>query len=152
MTSFLINFNGYAGDARIEGDCEVIRMTYRMFAPALLVVGFVALVWAGEQPKAPAPPKGDAKAGKAVYDKNCTVCHGKDGSGNKALSIPAFSDPRVIKDRATAEKWVKAIVEGVKGKTVTMKGYKGKLKPVEIDNVAAYSWQFRTPKEEKHPH
>jgi hypothetical protein len=33
-----------------------------------------------------------------------------------------------------------------------MKGYKGVLKPAEINNVAAYSWQFRTPKKEEHQH
>ncbi len=28
---------------------------------------------------------GDAKAGKAVYDSKCKVCHGADGAGNAAL-------------------------------------------------------------------
>jgi len=113
---------------------------------SLLAVAFLSLVWPEGESKPPAPPKGDAKAGKAVYEKNCTACHGKNGTGNKSLSIPAFSDPEVIKGHPTAEKWVKAIVEGVKGTKLTMPAYKGKLKPAEIDNVAAHTWQFRTPK------
>jgi len=113
---------------------------------SLLAVAFLSLVWAQGEAKPPVPPKGDAKAGKAVYEKNCTACHGKNGTGNKALSVPAFSDPEVIKGHPTAEKWVKAITDGVKGKIVSMPGYKGKLKPAEIDNAAAHTWQFRTPK------
>jgi mono/diheme cytochrome c family protein len=118
----------------------------------LVAIAFVALVWAQEEAKAPAPPKGDAKAGKAVYDKNCVICHGKDGSGNKSLAVLPYSDPKVIKGHPTAEKWVKAITDGVKGSKISMKGYKGQLKPADISNVAAYSWQFRTPKKEEHPH
>jgi len=117
----------------------------------LVAIAFVALVCAGAA-KAPAAPKGDAKAGKAVYDKNCVICHSKDGSGNKSLAVLPYSDPKVIKGHPTAEKWVKAISDGVKGSKVSMKGYKGELKPAEISNVAAYTWKFRTPKKEEHPH
>jgi cytochrome c6 len=28
----------------------------------------------------------DASAGKAVYDKSCVGCHGKDGKGNPAMA------------------------------------------------------------------
>lgn len=122
------------------------RSAVGLCLPTFLAIAFLSLVWAEGESKPPAPPKGDAKAGKAIFDKNCLACHGKDGIGNKGLSIRPFSDPDAIKAHPTADKWVKAITDGVKGKKITMPAYKGKLKPAEIDNVAAYTWQFRTPK------
>ena len=122
--------------------------TALLLLTVVIGIAFVGLVWAGEQAKPPAAPKGDAKAGKAVYEKSCLMCHAKDGTGNKAMSVPAFSDPKVIKAHPTAEKWVKAITDGVKGKVMPMQAYKGKLKPEEIANAAAYAWKFRTPKQQ----
>jgi cytochrome c6 len=33
-----------------------------------------------------APLAADAPAGKAVYEKSCVSCHGKDGKGNPAMA------------------------------------------------------------------
>jgi mono/diheme cytochrome c family protein len=128
--------------------------TLVFLAAILAAIALVAMVWAQDEAKAPAPPKGDVKAGKAIYEKNCIICHGKDGTGNKPVGVLPYSDPQVIKTHPTADKWVKAITDGVKGPKVSMKGYNGQLKPAEINNVAAYTWQFRTPKpkKEEQPH
>ena len=34
----------------------------------------------------PATLAGDAGAGKAVFEKSCAACHGKDGKGNPAMA------------------------------------------------------------------
>jgi len=41
---------------------------------------------------------GDAKAGKAIYQKHCAACHGRMGKGIGAL--PDLSDPRTLADRS----------------------------------------------------
>jgi mono/diheme cytochrome c family protein len=59
---------------------------------------------------------GEAKPGKAIYDKSCVSCHGADGKGNpamakvmgeKALNI-VTKDTQAKKD----EELLKVIVEG----------------------------------------
>jgi mono/diheme cytochrome c family protein len=46
-----------------------------LFGGSLLMVAASAPAWAGE-----------AKAGKATYDKLCVSCHGADGKGNPAMA------------------------------------------------------------------
>lgn len=35
---------------------------------------------------APGAPAADSGAGKAVFEKSCVTCHGKDGKGNPAMA------------------------------------------------------------------
>ncbi len=88
-----------------------------------------------------APPllagKGDATAGKTVYRKRCSGCHGQTGEPKKAMAkmlklqlralgskeVQAKSDAQLRKD----------IVEG----TGKMKPVK-KLSATDVDNVIAY--------------
>jgi len=82
--------------------------------------------------------EGDAKAGKAVYEKKCKICHGATGEGNPAMARVMKVE---IKNLGTKEiqakkdeEWKKAITDG----TGKMKPIK-ELSPAEIANVIAYS-------------
>ncbi len=46
-----------------------------LFGSGLLIFGASSHSWAGE-----------AKPGKAIYDKLCVSCHGADGKGNPAMA------------------------------------------------------------------
>ena len=79
---------------------------------------------------------------KALWDANCTQCHGKDGRADtkmgKALSAKDLTDSKVqgaFSDAKAAE----SIKNGVKenGKT-TMKAFGGKLSEDEIKALVAY--------------
>ena len=72
--------------------------------------------------------------GKALYDKKCALCHGKDGVAKKMAKGSAnLNDPEWQKT-ATLESLQKEIVEG-KGK---MPKFQEKLSPEEIKLIAEY--------------
>lgn len=79
---------------------------------------------------------------KALWDANCTQCHGKDGRADtkmgKQVSAKDLTDPKV-QAAFTDAKATQSIKEGVKenGKT-TMKAFGGKLKDDEIKALVAY--------------
>jgi mono/diheme cytochrome c family protein len=79
---------------------------------------------------------------KALWDANCTQCHGKDGHADtkmgKTLNAKDLTDPKV-QSEFTDAKATQSIKEGVKenGKT-TMKAFAGKLTDGEIQALVAY--------------
>jgi len=84
---------------------------------------------------------------KALYEKNCSKCHGLDGKGNtkmgKKLDAKDYTDPAVqaaLKDDAA----IKATKEGLKGKDgkELMKPADG-LSDDEIKAVVAYMRTFK---------
>ena len=99
----------------------------------------------------PADPKVVAKAepkktadkapsidGKPLYDAKCKSCHAADGKGTAAMKkndIPDMAD-KGWQGKHSKASVVKAIANGVDG--TKMKAFKDKLKPDEIDAVAAY--------------
>jgi mono/diheme cytochrome c family protein len=67
----------------------------------------------------------EAKAGKAVYDKRCSSCHGADGKGNPAM-VKAMGEKGLnltTKEVAAAkdDALIKVILEG-RGKMPATKG------------------------------
>ena len=73
-----------------------------------------------------AAPAVAAPDGKALYEKKCALCHGKDGVAKKtAAGSKNFNDPE-YKKTATAESILKATHEGV-----------GKMKPVKLSEEDA---------------
>ncbi len=66
---------------------------------------------------------GDAKAGKAVYDKKCATCHGANGEGKPAMAKALKVEMRDLGSKEvqakTDEQLKKESVEGI-----------GKMKPV----------------------
>lgn len=84
--------------------------------------------------------KGDAVKGKAVFLKNCMVCHNADGSGGKKLT-PNGNPSRDFRDAEFWESRTDAQVREVINKGVAKSGmiaWKGILKPGEIEDVMAY--------------
>lgn len=81
--------------------------------------------------------QGDAKAGKASYDKSCATCHGADGTPKEAIAkmlkaeIPHLGS-EAIQAKTDAD-LRKVIVEG-SGKMKPVKGLADK----DVANVIAY--------------
>ena len=66
--------------------------------------------------------------GAALYKSKCAMCHGANGEGKPAMKTTQF--PKSLDDAAIVK-----IIEDGKGK---MPGYKGKLSPDEISQVAKH--------------
>ena len=100
---------------------------------ALLLAGAALPAFAAVKP-------GDAVKGKAVFTKNCVICHNADGSGGKKLT-PNGNPSRDFRD---AKFWASRTDDQVR--TVINNGvpksgmitWKGILKPQEIEDVMAY--------------
>jgi mono/diheme cytochrome c family protein len=79
-----------------------------------------------------------AQSGADAYKtQKCAMCHGVDGLAasnvGKAMKIPSFKDPTVIK---STDAQIFAIIKNGKGNN--MKPYAGKLTDEQIKSVVAY--------------
>jgi mono/diheme cytochrome c family protein len=94
-----------------------------------------------------ATPTLRAEEGKAIYEKDCTNCHGADGKGQtkmgQKLGAKDYSDPKV-QAALTDDAAFKAIKEGFKNKEdkVLMKPTEG-VSDAEIKAVVAYLRTFK---------
>ena len=87
---------------------------------------------------------GDAKAGKAIYDRNCLSCHGKKGEGRGFLStLPSLSDAKYMAGKTDTELFNKT-ANG--GRGTGMPAYKNVLSVQDQWNVLAYIRTLSTPK------
>ena len=88
-----------------------------------------------------------AEDAKAIYEKDCTKCHGADGKGEtkmgKKLGAKDYSDAKV-QAALTDEAAFKAIKEGFKSKEdkVLMKPSEG-VSDADIKAVVAYMRTFK---------
>lgn len=92
------------------------------------------------KPKAPARPAID---GKPLYLKLCAACHQADGRGKpglKSKNIPDMTDKGWQKKNSKAAV-VQALKVGVPG--TVMKSFAAKLRPEELDAVAAFVKKLR---------
>ena len=101
---------------------------------ALILIALFAL------PALAAVKPGDPVRGKAVFTKNCVICHNADGSGGKKLT--AAGNPS--RDFRDAKFWASRTDDQIR--TVINTGvpksgmitWKGILKPQEIEDVMSY--------------
>ncbi|HEV2387427.1 MAG TPA: cytochrome c [Candidatus Acidoferrales bacterium] len=94
-----------------------------------LILGAAGFAWAA--------PAGDAKAGKAVYQKSCATCHGMNGEGKEAIAkmLHTTMKPlgsKEVQDKSDAE--LKKAVTGGIGKMQPVKG----LSEKQVNDVIAY--------------
>ena len=102
----------------------VVRNRTWIFVLAAVVIAAVVLPALAEE----------APDGKALYEKKCALCHGKDGVAKPMAKGSAnLNDPEYQK-KATDEEIDKITLEG-KGK---MPGYKDKMSMEEIKAVTAH--------------
>ncbi len=96
---------------------------------SVLLLGITIFTFAFSSPAFAA----DAAAGKAVFTANCASCH----AGGKNLVNPA----KTLK-KADLEKYdmfsAEAIITQVTNGKAAMPAFKTRLKPDQIENVAAY--------------
>ena len=84
-----------------------------------------------------------AQDAKAIFDKNCSTCHGPAGKGDgpagKMLKPPPADLGSVTKSMTDADV-AKVITEGGKavGKSAAMPGFKGKLTDDQIQGLVQY--------------
>lgn len=77
-------------------------------------------------------------AARATFKKNCSVCHGEDGSGGlktlegKKLKVPSFREGHTLKH--SDEDFVKQITNGGDG----MPKFQDKLTPQEINDLVRF--------------
>jgi cytochrome c553 len=76
----------------------------------------------------------DRQMAAALFAKNCAVCHGPDGKGNKSIGTPNFTDPAFEKSVSTSEMQT-AIQQGKGG---IMPAWSGKLTDEQISSLATY--------------
>ncbi|MFL6415880.1 MAG: DUF5777 family beta-barrel protein [Bryobacteraceae bacterium] len=75
--------------------------------------------------------KADASA---LFARNCAVCHGADGRGNKAMGTPDFHDANFQRTQSDSD-FSNAIHNGKSGR---MPAWSGKLSDPEISSLVAY--------------
>jgi len=94
---------------------------------------------------ASADASGNPKAGKAVYENSCQICHGATGRGDGAAAAALNPKPMNFGDKVKMAKvteavMIKAITEGgaAVGASPNMAPFKETLSAQQIQDVAAY--------------
>ncbi len=102
---------------------------------ANIVVALIGLAASGAW--AAPPAEGNAKAGKAVFEKHCAVCHGPNGEGKEAIAkmykvaMPPLGS-KEVQSKSDAD--IKKVVSEGYGKMRPVKG----LSAAELSNLVAY--------------
>lgn len=81
--------------------------------------------------------KGDAKAGKAVYDKQCATCHGESGEGKAAIAKALKVELRHLGSKEVQAKSDAELRDNITKGTGKKKPVKG-LSEKQLDDVIAY--------------
>ncbi|HAC66192.1 MAG TPA: cytochrome C6 [Cyanothece sp. UBA12306] len=99
----------------------------RLFSLILLVFVFVALTLT------PPALAGDAAAGKSIFSANCAACH----AGGKNVVNAAKTLQKDALEKYGMNSFEQIVAQVTNGKAA-MPAFKGRLKPEQIENVAAY--------------
>lgn len=100
----------------------------------LAVIGGATSAWAG------------AAEGKAVYEKQCKMCHSVAGDGGK---MAATGGPLDGVGAKRDDAWLKAYISDPKSKIPTSKMPKLKVAPQDLDDVAAFLLTLKEPAAKK---
>lgn len=102
------------------------KLIFLGFFGFLVILGFSFHSWA----------QGKAVQGKAVYDKYCSSCHGRQGEGLGPVSgLPNFSDHATLGKKSDQDLFNKVTMGG---KGSGMPAWKGILNDQERWDVVAY--------------
>ena len=103
-----------------------------------IMVVFGAMVLSATIAVSTSSADGDLAVAKLLYQKKCSVCHGKDGVPKKRGGESAsFNDPE-WQAKITVEQIVEIIKEGRGEGKYKMKPLETKLTPEEIEMVARF--------------
>ncbi|MEK6678449.1 MAG: cytochrome c [Nitrospirota bacterium] len=112
----------------------------RKFMFLMIVILFIIIFAGAFLTKASAAGKGNAEAGKKVYDAKCTLCHGAAGKGDgpagASLNPKATNFTDKEKMKKPDDELFKSISDGVKG--TSMIGYAGSTSEADRWNLVAY--------------
>lgn len=112
----------------------------RKFMFLMIVILFIIIFAGAFLTKASAAGKGNAEAGKKVYDAKCTLCHGAAGKGDgpagASLNPKATNFTDKEKMKKSDDELFKSISDGVKG--TSMIGYAGSTSEADRWNLVAY--------------
>lgn len=76
----------------------------------------------------------DKQMASALFSKNCAICHGPDGKGNKSIGTPNFTDPAFDKSVSASE--MQTAIHN--GKGAVMPAWSGKLTDEQISSLVMY--------------
>ena len=80
---------------------------------------------------------GDAAAGKAVYDKKCATCHGKEGEGKDAIAKMMKVEMRHLGSKEVQAKSDAELTKDITAGNGKMKAVAG-LSEADVANVVAF--------------
>ncbi|MFN2220687.1 MAG: c-type cytochrome, partial [Anaerolineae bacterium] len=86
-----------------------------------------------------------AVRGMAVYEANCTSCHGAAGDGSGLPGAADFTDATFMRGKEPADFFV-SIRDGVEG--TAMPAWGGQLEDMEVWDTLYYAWSFATSPDE----
>ena len=118
---------------------------FRVACVALTVVAATAATFAFAAP--PAPAKGDAAAGKALFMTKCIVCHKKDGTGGFKLTGNPTPNWTLKKtwDATRTDAYLRDCITNGKLKSGMVAWSKASppVTPAQIDNLVAFIKTFK---------
>ena len=120
-------------------DLKLIKEEGIKMEKKLLVSGVIVITLAGASIPF-AQSKGDAGAGKIVYERSCATCHGKEGKGDGPGAMSLKPRPTNLTDPAVTAKSDKEVFDIItKGKSRTpMIAFEKSLSEEQRWNVLAY--------------
>ena len=135
---------------RVMGQLLIKRRFYMSqearskFIFLMIVVMFLIIFLGAYITKASAAGKGNAEAGKKIYDARCGLCHGAAGKGDGPAGASTNPKAADFTDKAKMNKsddeLFKLISDGVKG--TAMMGFASSLSEQERQDVIAYIRTF----------
>ena len=110
--------------------------------PLALALTAVTLVVTVNALAVTGPSKGDAAAGKKMFQTKCIACHKADGTGGIKLTgnpTPNWKDPKYVNDPKWTDDFLRDCITNGKPKSgMVAWGKTGQIKPAEIENLIAY--------------